>query len=131
MSLTEKSVFDAPPPTPKKRRKSPEGRVVRECLLWLKQHGVLAVRTHAGYLRLANGNWMHAGAPGWPDITGCLPDGQFLGVECKAAKGRQSEGQARIEREITERGGLYVVARSTQDIAEHLARHGQLRPDRR
>jgi hypothetical protein len=65
------------------------------------------------------------GVPGQADISGLmLPDGRRLEVECKTAKGRQSEDQKRWERMITAMGGLYVLARSLEDVDRALAALG-------
>jgi hypothetical protein len=62
---------------------------------------------------------MSCGIPaGWPDITGCLPGGRFLGVECKSAKGKQSPEQAKFQIVIEKRGGVYVVAHSLAELIE-------------
>jgi len=125
VSLRASDVF-APPR--KRRRRKPDGEsaVLRECLLWLKQHGALAVRTNSGTVQLGSGNWMKTGTPGWPDITGLLPDGRFIGVECKARRGgRQSPQQKRIEHEIRKRNGIYVLARSADDLARALDRRSE------
>jgi len=53
---------------------------------------------------------------GWPDITGLLPDGRFIGVECKSPEGRQSPVQKQMEQEIRRRNGIYVLARSIDDV---------------
>jgi len=125
MSLRESDVF-APPPVPRPKRRTPAGdresAVVRQCLQWLHRRGALACRTNSGVLHLANGNWMHTGVPGWPDITGLLPGGRFIGVECKARRGgRQSPDQARMEREIRGRNGIYVLARGVEDVEKGIS----------
>jgi hypothetical protein len=125
MSLRESDVF-APPPERKQRKRrtrkcDSESAVLRECMLWLKQYGALVVRTNTGTVRLDSGRWMKSGSPGWPDITGLLPDGRFIGVECKARSGgRQSPQQKRIEQEIRKRKGVYILARSAGDVAKAL-----------
>jgi len=113
----------APPPPPKRRRRTPprdrESTVVRECLSCLRQLGALVCRTNTGRLQLGSGNWMSTGTPGWPDITGMLPGGRFIGVECKArTSGRLSAEQQRIAQQIRRRGGVYIVARSAGDVVE-------------
>ncbi len=125
MSLRESDVF-APPPERKQRKRrtrkrDSESAVLRECMLWLKQYGALVVRTNTGTVRLDSGRWMKSGSPGWPDITGLLPDGRFIGVECKARRGgKQLPQQKRIEQEIRKRNGIYILARSADDVAKSL-----------
>ena len=122
MSLRESDVFpSAPPPQRRRKRRTRpadrESAVLRECLLLLKRCGALAIRTNSGLVRLADGNWMRGGAAGWPDITGLLPGGRFIGVECKARHGgRQSASQKRIEQQIRDRNGIYVLAHGAEDV---------------
>ena len=61
---------------------------------------------------------MSFGYPGSADITGILPDGRRLEVECKSATGRQSEKQKKFEEKIRTNGGIYILARSVEDL-EH------------
>jgi hypothetical protein len=54
---------------------------------------------------------------GWPDLTVILPpQGQFLGIELKARKGRVSAPQEAMRDEIQEMGGVYVVVRSVAEL---------------
>lgn len=58
------------------------------------------------------------GVPGCADVIGLIkPTGRFLAIECKRAKGgKQSEDQQRFERVVTAMGGLYVLAKSLEDV---------------
>lgn len=61
---------------------------------------------------------MRFGTPGQADISGILaPSGRRIEIECKSATGRQSEQQRRFQAMIEKHGGLYVLARSTADVA--------------
>jgi hypothetical protein len=60
---------------------------------------------------------------GWPDITGLMPDGRFIGVECKAPTGRQSPAQKQMEESIRRRNGIYILARSIEDVARAIETH--------
>jgi hypothetical protein len=56
-------------------------------------------------------------APGWPDITGCLPyAGVFIGIECKSAKGKLRPEQARTLYGLYNAGALVCIARSVDDV---------------
>lgn len=57
---------------------------------------------------------VHYGTPGGPDIR-LIVSGRFLGLECKAAKGRQSEDQKNWQRWCEAAGGRYVVVRSVEE----------------
>jgi hypothetical protein len=111
MSLRASEVF-----APRRRRGKPERAVQKAIVLWLRARGALVAVTDAGAAYRAGAFFGDALPAGWPDITGLLPDGRFIGVECKAPGGRQSEMQKHIQQEILRRGGIYVLARSTEDV---------------
>lgn len=65
------------------------------------------------------------GVPGTPDICGIIaPQGRWFGIECKSARGRQREDQETFQRVIERFGGLYVLARSVEDVDRALAALG-------
>lgn len=55
------------------------------------------------------------GLPGSADISG-LRDGRRIEIEVKAPKGRQTIYQEQFQKMIEENGGLYVLARSLEDV---------------
>lgn len=68
------------------------------------------------------------GVPGTADIVGLIaPTGRMLMVEVKTATGTQSEAQKVMQRIVTAFGGLYVVARSVEDVDAALAPLGIVR----
>lgn len=113
---------------PRRRRKKPEAKVQKQIVAWLVEHGVAVAITDAGLLNKV-GLGMSCGIPtGWPDITGCLPQcGRFIGVECKSAKGRQTEAQLHTQVRIERNGGLYILAHSVDELIEALQREEKLR----
>jgi hypothetical protein len=115
MSLRERDVFRA-----RRKRAKPERAVQKAVLLCLRAHGAMVAVTDAGAAYRAGAFFGDALPAGWPDITGVLPDGRFIGVECKAPGGRQSAAQKRMEREIRQRHGLYVLAYSEMDVQREL-----------
>jgi hypothetical protein len=57
------------------------------------------------------------GVPGTADICGLIaPSGRFLAIECKSAVGRQRPEQETFQRVVEAMGGLYVLARSVDDV---------------
>lgn len=54
--------------------------------------------------------------PGLPDlfVTG---RGRCVWIECKSAKGKQSEAQATFQAAVEANGGRYILARSEVDVA--------------
>ena len=113
MSLRASEVF-----APRRRRGTPERAVQRAIVLWLRAHGALVAVTDAGAAYRAGSFGADTVPTGWPDITGLLPDGRFIGVECKAPEGRQSPAQKCMEQEILRRRGIYVLARRIEDVEE-------------
>jgi hypothetical protein len=103
------------------------------------QHDILAAWGAHPRLRIARINTGKAfppnsrrlvtfGVPGTPDICGILaPQGRFVGVEVKSAAGRQRPEQAVFERMVRAMGGIYILARSLDDVDQALAAEGVTR----
>ena len=115
MSLRASEVF-----APRRRRGKPERAVQKAVLAWLRTQGALVAVTDAGAAYRAGAFFGDAIPAGWPDITGLLPGGRFIGIECKAARGRQSAVQKAMERKIRSRNGIYILARSVEDVQNGL-----------
>ena len=115
MSLRASEVF-----APRRKRGKPERAVQKAVLAWLRAHGAVVAVTDAGAAYRAGAFFGDGIPPGWPDITGLLPSGRFIGVECKAPGGRQSDIQKLIEREIRKCNGIYILARSPTDVRQRL-----------
>lgn len=68
------------------------------------------------------------GVPGQGDISGIVaPSGRRLEIECKSARGRQREDQEAFQRVIERFGGIYILARSVEDVDRALAGLGVMR----
>lgn len=52
---------------------------------------------------------------GVPDII-VVKDGQFIGLEVKTPKGRQSDVQKEFENELVAAGGVYNIVTSIEDV---------------
>lgn len=59
------------------------------------------------------------GVPGQADISGIMQGGRRLEIECKAGT-RQTKEQRAFQAMIERFGGLYVLAKSTDDVAKVL-----------
>ena len=53
--------------------------------------------------------------PGDPDLIACF-HGRYIAIEAKTPRGAQSPIQKRREKEIIEAGGIYILARSVEDV---------------
>jgi hypothetical protein len=93
-----------------------ESDVLSQCLSYLRVKGFWVWRNNTGAARASGGRYVPFGLIGSPDIIGVLPDGRFLGVECKSPSGRQSAAQKDFQRKAEERGALYILARSVDDL---------------
>ena len=68
--------------------------------------------------------FVRAGVPGQADLTGILPDGRRLEIEVKSDRGRQTKDQRNFQRMIERFGGVYVLARSVEDVERALTQAG-------
>lgn len=60
------------------------------------------------------------GVPGQADISGLLADGTRLEIEVKSATGTQSGEQKAFQRMIEKHNGVYILARSVEDVYDRL-----------
>jgi hypothetical protein len=93
-----------------------EKRLLLEILRTLGTRPELRIwRANVGVARIGR-RVVRFGVPGQADITGILPNGRRLEIEVKAPDGRQTEDQANFQRMIERFCGLYVLARSVEDV---------------
>lgn len=71
-----------------------------------------------GRTRLMKGQFLPGQNNGAADVCAIL-DGQFLAVEVKIGKDKQSEVQKQYQREVEDAGGLYYIAKSFGQFLEH------------
>jgi hypothetical protein len=59
---------------------------------------------------------------GVSDILGVMPDGtgRMLAVEVKASRGVQSPDQILFQKRLERLGGIYILARSVEDVSHIL-----------
>ena len=79
--------------------------------IWRQNTGVAKYRGRDGQTRT-----VVFGVPGQADITGILPDGRRLEIEVKSSTGQQTQEQRNYQAIIERFGGVYVLARSVQDV---------------
>jgi hypothetical protein len=82
--------------------------------LWRANVGVARVGTRV----------IRFGIPGQADLTGILPDGRRLEIEVKSLTGRQTPEQVAFQNMIERFNGIYILARSTNDVRQRLAALG-------
>lgn len=84
---------------------------------------VFAHRFNSGAYAVGEGKarrFIRFGFPGCPDILGMLRGGRLLAIEVKTTSGRVSEAQAAFLEAVSAHGGLSFVARSVDDLKQHL-----------
>ena len=96
-----------------------EAPVLHASLACLRRHGIFAHRQNTG-MAWINGQPVSFGFPGAADVTGILPDGRRLEVECKSPTGKQSDKQRRYQQRIEENHGVYWLIRSVEELEERL-----------
>ena len=85
----------------------------------LKALGLFVWRQNTGKARdPRTGAVIAFGLPGQGDITGVLPGGRRLEIECKTAHGRLTPEQRAFGDRVVALGGLYVMARNVRDTVE-------------
>lgn len=84
-------------------------KVISDYILW---NGGYIVKNWGGPI----------GARGRPDLEGCMR-GLFLGIEVKTGTGELSKDQREHKRRIIEAGGIFIEARSLEDVVDILFEH--------
>lgn len=82
------------------------------CRLWRANVGVARI----GGPGSAGGRVVRFGVPGQADLSGILPGGLRLEIEVKRPGCPQTPEQRAFQRMIQRFGGVYVLARSVQDV---------------
>lgn len=82
----------------------------QDLTLWKNASG--AVKIGDRFLRF--------GLKGSPDILGIADGGRFVGIEVKTGTGRQTPEQKLFQAMTFRRGGVYIIARSLDDVEKGL-----------
>lgn len=101
-----------------------ESAVLHACIQWLWANRCFIWRNNTGaykkhYQRKdgsQSDHWIRYGLNGSADILGMTPNGRFLAVETKAAGNDLSPAQARFRDQVIAHNGLYILARSIDDL---------------
>lgn len=102
------------------RRKTPkndlEGSVVKECRLWLKNHGYYHERRNTGAIAV-EGRFVQFGETGAADIFAVI-HGQHVEIECKRrdGKGRLSDDQKDFRQLMSDYCIPYFVVTSAEEL---------------
>lgn len=100
-----------------------ESEILRLCLDYLRINNIFCFRANSAAFFSQDGKRFIRthDIKGVSDIIGVLPaSGKFLAVECKTAKGRQSIEQKAFQMAVERNNGIYIIARSTDDLKDIL-----------
>lgn len=96
--------------------------LVRQILLAVSPIG-LAWPNQTGALKDQTGRLVRFGLSGSSDIIAVIK-GRFVGIEVKVGRDRQRQNQANFAAAVQKAGGLYILARSVDDVMNALALEG-------
>lgn len=92
------------------------------CVWWIRLHGGSADRiNNTGVYDPFLKRFRKSGTrKGIADIIGLI-NGRYIAVEVKFGKDRQSEEQKKVQAEIEEAGGVYIIARTFTQFVEEFS----------
>lgn len=101
-----------------------ESAIVSACIKWLWHNGCFVWRNNTGaanhqYTRKDGSrgeSYIRYGLPGSADIIGTNRWGRFIAIECKVPGKDLEPHQAKFRDQIHEKNGVYVLARSVDDL---------------
>ena len=95
-----------------------ESEIQRQILDYLALKRIFHYRNNSGAMvseYKGKKRFMRFGATGSPDIV-CVIKGQYVGLEVKTPKGKQSEHQKAFQKKLEAAGGRYLLVRSFDDV---------------
>lgn len=98
------------------------GDLVRDILVTVSPLG-MAWSNNTGVLRDKTDRPVRYGLPGSSDVIAIIK-GRFVGIEAKVGKDRQRENQVNFAAAVRAAGGVYILARSVDDVRNTLKLEG-------
>lgn len=95
--------------------KSTQGAI----LDYLSYKNVFHYRQNSGAMKTERGGFYRFGVTGAPDIV-AIKNGIYHGIEVKDIKGKQSDGQVKFQQDLESAGGVYILAKSLDDVMKYL-----------
>lgn len=83
----------------------------------------LAWNNNTGALKDHTDRLVRYGLPGSSDVLACIK-GRFVGIEAKVGADRQSQKQKDFATALRQAGGVYILARSVDDVTNTLRLEG-------
>jgi hypothetical protein len=93
------------------------GDLMRLILIEVSKHG-MCWENNTG-AALVGGRYIRFGLKGSSDILACVKK-IFVGIEVKVGRDRTSADQKKFGAALERAGGIYIVARSVEDVIERL-----------
>lgn len=90
--------------------------LVNRLLIALSKRGHMVTKFTTGSGFTQYGARISFGCPGWADIIGITPSGQFLAVEAKTGNATLQKNQKDFRDQVERRGGIFIIARSETDL---------------
>lgn len=97
--------------------------LVRSILLTISPLGLCWSNDTPGLAYTRDGKPFKSGLTGSSDILACIK-GRFVGIECKTGKGSLSTPQRRFRDAVAKAGGIFIEARSIDDVTATLRAEG-------
>lgn len=96
-----------------------EAETQNAILKYLAIKHIFHYRNNTGAFRTERGGFYRFGEVGSPDII-CVARGRYIGIECKSLTGKLNDNQLDFKERLEEAGGMYIVARSLDDVTKIL-----------
>lgn len=101
-----------------------ESQLQRSVIQYLEvlenQHRLVFIRNNSfqGIIQRRNGSqgYIKNAHKGSADIILCVPGGNYVALEIKSDKGKQSEYQSSWQKRLNAVGGMYHIIRSLEDL---------------
>lgn len=84
-------------------------------LQYLNAKRIFAYRQNSGAFKTERGFYRFCSINGLPDVM-AFSQGKAYAIECKDKQGRQSPAQKEFQTNFEKAGGIYVLARSIDDV---------------
>lgn len=98
-----------------------EAQVLKECMAWLKYHGISCDRNNTGAGSMGTSGFYSYGIKNGGDIIGWFPNGIHFEVECKRGKGgRLSKGQQKRMKDVRAGNCYYFIVHGVEELEYYM-----------
>ena len=99
--------------------KEKESQIQKTILDYLRYRKVFCWKQNTvGIYKQSTGSYIPSQSVGAPDIF-AVKNGKVFGIEVKTKTGKQSDNQKNFQQDFEKAGGIYLVARSIEDVQKH------------